>query len=53
MNNYNHLMHDFNLRPLQIRKHLLEVHAVAPHQTKKGYEREVWHSQHESAHQDK
>jgi hypothetical protein len=49
-NNYNHLMNDFNLRPLQIKKHLVEAHCIIPHIPRKRYEREVWHGQHESIH---
>lgn len=48
--NYKHFMADFDLRPLQIKKHLIEVHKVMPKVPRKGYEREVWHSQHESVH---
>jgi hypothetical protein len=51
-NNYDHLMADFDLRPLQIRKHLVETHHVTPHIPRKRYEREVWHGQHEMAHSD-
>ena len=49
-NNYKHFMADFDLRPLQIKKHLIEVHKVMSKVPRKGYEREVWHSQHESVH---
>ena len=50
MSNYHHLMADFDLRPLQIKAHLIEVHKVTPNMPRKGYEREVWHNQHEAAH---
>jgi hypothetical protein len=47
---YDHLMGDFKLRPRQIASHLREVHGVEPIQAQKGYEREVWHRQHEGLH---
>ncbi len=50
MSDYQHLLNDFHIRPLQIKKHLVEVHNIEPHTARKGYEREVWHSQHENAH---
>ena len=49
--NYHHLLDDFRLRPLQIKRHLLVCHQTEAKQTKKGYEREVWHSQHNIAHE--
>lgn len=50
MNDYQHLMDDIDLRPLQIAKHLREVHGVEHRAARKGYEREVWHEQHEQEH---
>jgi hypothetical protein len=50
MNVYKHLLNDFDLRPLQIKKHLIDVHRITPRRPRKGYEREVWHSQHEQEH---
>jgi hypothetical protein len=47
---YQHIMNDFNLRPLQIKEHLEKVHHIKARQAKKGYERELWSSQHEFAH---
>lgn len=49
---YDHLKADFELRPRQIAAHLRQAHGVEPKAAKKGYEREVWHRQHERAHSD-
>ncbi len=49
---YHHLLADYDIRPLQIKKHIIEVHHVIPHLPRKGYERECWHGQHESAHRE-
>lgn len=43
-------MADYELKPLQIKQHLIDVHKVEPKIPRKRYEREVWHSQHESIH---
>jgi hypothetical protein len=47
---YDHIMNDFKLRPLQVKEHLEKFHHIKAHEAKKGYEREVWQSQHEFAH---
>ena len=47
---YEHIMNDFNLRPQQIKEHLEKVHHIRARQARKGYERELWSSQHEFAH---
>jgi len=52
MDTYEHVMNDFKLRPLQVRQHLIEVHHIEPKQARKGYEREVWHNQHDNEHYD-
>ncbi len=48
--NYNHLMDDFKISPLQIKKHIVDDHKVEPNLPRKRYERECWHSQHEYLH---
>jgi hypothetical protein len=51
MTSYNHVMADFDLRPLQIRQHLIEAHKVMPNTARKpSFNREVWHDQHEYLH---
>lgn len=47
---YDHLMADFKLRPRQIAQHLRDAHRVEPKAAMKGYEREVWHNQHDQLH---
>jgi len=48
---YEHTLEVLMLRPLQIAKHLRE-HGVEPKAARKGYERELWSSQHEHLHRD-
>ena len=47
MTRLEHLLNDFHIKPRELAKHLREVHGVEPKNARKGYEREVWHSQHE------
>ncbi len=47
---YEHIMDDFNKRPREIAKHLREEHGIEPKPAMRGYEREVWHGQHDRAH---
>ena len=51
MTTYDHLYHDFRLRPRQIAAHLREAHGIEPKVMRKGYEREGWHDQHEEQHE--
>lgn len=44
---YDHLMADYDRPPLAVARHLREAHGIEPKAARKGYEREVWHGQHE------
>lgn len=50
MNTYQHTLYVLGLRPLQIKKHLIEEHGIVPKAVRKGYEREGWSAQHEEEH---
>lgn len=46
-NRHAHLLADFDMRPLELARHLRDAHDIEPRAARKRYEREVWHSQHE------